>query len=110
VSLPYPSPEPIKTKRRCQFSLPGQHYDCRRVGTYVLNSKGYCAPHYDTAWKVANPEIGQQHDWHIRKNHITGEPYPYPTCRRCGAIKVHDGLPQCVCRGKMPQITLRGEE
>lgn len=100
-------PEPIKTTRRCQFSLPGTHYDCRYLGKYILNGKGYCAPHYDTAWRMLNPEIGQQHDWHVHVNRFTGDRSPYPTCRICGSIKVHDGLPQALCRGTMPRITVR---
>lgn len=108
MSFPYPPPDPIKTTKRCQFSLPGKHYDCRRIGKYVLDSKRYCACHYDTAWKVANPELGQTHEWHLRRNHITGVVYPYQTCKRCGYIRQHEGLPQGPCDGKMPQITLRG--
>lgn len=107
MSQPYPSPEPTKTSRRCQFSMPGSHYNCRRIGKYVLAGKGYCAPHYDTTWKVQNPEIGQQHDWHIHVNRFTGQANSYPSCRRCGDIKVHDGLPQSLCRGVMPVISLR---
>ena len=107
--LPYPIPERIKTKKRCQFSLPNRRYNCRCIGAYVLNNnnKHYCAHHYGIAWKVANPEIGQQHDWHIHINRFTGEPDRYETCRRCMVIKVHDGLPQSPCRGVMPQIVLR---
>jgi len=107
MEQPYPTPEAVKTTKRCKFSLPGKRYDCRRIGKYVLNGKGYCALHYDAAWKFQNPEIGQQHEWHIHVNRFTGESYPYPTCRICGAIKVYDGLPQCLCSGKMPVITLR---
>lgn len=110
MSLPYPSPDPIKTKLRCKFSLPGRKYDCRRLGKYLLNGIGYCAWHYDTAWDVQNPIIGQQHDWHVHVNHISGVADNFPTCRRCMEIKVHDGLPQGPCGGKMPVVTLRGIE
>ena len=106
MSLPYPAPPRVKTSKRCQFSMPGRHYNCRRVGAYVLNGKHYCAPHYDTSWKVQNPEYGQQHDWHVHANRFTGEADKYETCRRCGFIRVHDGLPQSPCRGVMPQIVL----
>ena len=68
MSLPYPPPERVRTTKRCQFSLPGRRYDCRRVGAYVLNGKHYCAPHYDTTWKVQNPLYGQRHDWHAHVN------------------------------------------
>jgi len=107
MKLPYPPPRKEKTGKRCQFRLPGRRYDCRRVGCYVLSGRCYCAAHYDTAWMVENPEYGQQHKWHIRRNHITGEYYPYETCAVCGAIKVHQGLPQSPCDGKQPRITLR---
>lgn len=106
MALPYPAPEHIKTKLRCQFGMPGRRYDCRRVGHYVLDGKRYCAPHYDIAWKRENPEYGQQHDWHIHINRFNGEADKYETCRRCMAIKVHEGLPQCLCRGRQAEIRL----
>jgi hypothetical protein len=107
MSLPYPAPEPIKTKRRCQFSMPGRKYDCRAIGKFLLDGKDYCAAHYDTAWKVANPVYGQQHEWHFHVNHLNGNVDPYPSCRRCGSVKQHEGLPQFPCRGSFGQITLR---
>ena len=103
----YPSPTPVPTKKRCQFSPSGMMYDCRRVGKYILNGKRYCAPHYDTTWKVQNPIYGQSHDWRIHVHRFTGEASHYETCRRCGAIKVRDGLPQSPCRGVMPRIETR---
>lgn len=108
MSLAYDPPSPTPTKLRCQFSLPGRKYDCRRVGLYHLDGKRYCAPHYDTSWKVANPIFGQAHEWHIHVNRFTGESDRYPTCRRCADIRPNDGLPLLPCDGKMPQITLRG--
>lgn len=110
MSLPYSVPEASKTKKRCMFRMPGHAYNCRRLGKYVLNNRGYCAPHYDTTWRLFNPEYGQQHDWHYRVNHITGETYAFETCRRCAAVKVHDGLPQSPCAGKLAQIALRGQQ
>jgi len=86
--------------------MPGLRYNCRCIGHYVLTGKHYCTLHYDTAWKAANPIIGQQHEWHIRINSVTGEPDQYTTCRRCGSIKVHDGLPQSPCRGNLAKIVL----
>lgn len=107
MSQPYPSPVAISTTVRCKFSMPGRKYDCRRVGKYVLDGKGYCAPHYDTTWKVCNPIYGQQHEWHFHVNHITGAVDKYESCRRCGNIRLHEGLPLIPCEGKMPRITLR---
>ena len=107
MSLPYTPPTPIQTKLRCQFSLPGRHYNCRAVGKYLLDGKRYCASHYDTKWKVLNPELGQAHDWHFHKNRFTGEEDQYESCRRCMDVRVHEGLPQGPCRGVMPVITLR---
>jgi len=104
--FPYPIPQAVKTKRRCMFRMPGRAYDCRAVGKYELDGRGYCASHYDTAWKVANPEYGQQHDWHFHVNRFTGEMDRYETCCRCSAVKVHDGLPQCPCRGRQAEIVL----
>ena len=104
---PYPEPERIATRLRCQFSLPGRRYDCRHIGHYVLNGKRYCATHYDTKWKFMNPIYGQQHDWHIHLNRFTGEADKYETCKRCGSVKQHEGLAQEPCYGKMPRITLR---
>lgn len=106
MSLPYPPPERVRTTKRCQFSLPGRRYDCRRVGAYVLNGKHYCAPHYDTTWKVQNPLYGQRHDWHTHVNKFTGQADKYETCRRCGVIRVYEGLPQRPCEGHMPEIVL----
>ena len=107
MSLPYSVPVAVKTKKRCQFSMPGRHYNCRAMGKYVMCGKGYCAPHYDATWKLANPIIGQQHDWHFRVDMVTGKQYEILTCRMCGAVKVHDGLPQLPCRGKLSRIVLR---
>lgn len=106
---PYPIPVKQKTTRRCQYHLPGKRYNCRAVGHYVMeaNGKRYCGPHYDAKWKFLNPEFGQQHDWHIHVNKFTGAPDRYPTCRRCGDIKVYDGIVQLPCRGVMPIIELR---
>lgn len=108
MALPYTPPERIKTTKRCKFSLPGRKYNCRALGRFLLGDKGYCAPHYDATWKATNPVYGQQHDWHIRKNHLTGEPWPYETCRICCDIRHLAGLAQDPCGGKMPTITLRG--
>ena len=108
MTLPYKPPQRIKTKLRCKFSMPGRKYNCRNIGMFLLNGKGYCAMHYDTAWRVLNPEFGQAHDWHRHVNKFTGEAYPYDTCRRCTAIRYHEGLPQSPCRGKIPIIVLRG--
>jgi len=108
MNLPYDPPTPVPTKLRCQFSLPGKKYNCRHVGKYLLNGKRYCAHHYDTAWKVANPIYGQAHDWHIHVNRFNGVPDRYETCRRCADIRPYEGLPLLPCDGKMPQIVLRG--
>ena len=99
--LPYPPPKAIKTKRRCKFSVPGQHYDCRCMGRFVLNGVGYCTAHYDMAWRIANPEYGQQHDWHFK------EWSRWEMCRRCGVIRPHEGLPVSLCRGHLAEITTR---
>lgn len=107
MEFPYPDPEFVKTKLRCQFSMPGRRYDCRSVGHYILNGRRYCGWHYDTAWKVQNPEFGQQHEWHTRVNKFTGVADPWPSCKQCGDIRVHDGLPQSKCRGKFDRIGLR---
>lgn len=107
MSQPYPSPVAIKTKLRCKFSLPGKRYNCRAIGKYVLDGKGYCAHHYDIAWKVLNQIYGQAHDWHVHVNRFTGIADNYPSCRRCGDIKVYDGLPQGTCGGVLPRIVLR---
>jgi hypothetical protein len=96
---PYPSPEPIKgTKKRCQYSLPGRKYDCRRVGKYALGDKQYCAQHYDAKWRFENPEHGPQHDWWEYRG--------LPCCRICMAVKQYEGLPQGPCRGRA-RIVLR---
>lgn len=105
--LPYPPPEAIKTKLRCKFSLPGMHYNCRAMGMFMLNGKGYCAQHYDTTWRTLYPQHGQQHDWHLHMNRYTGVPNHYETCRRCGHIRQRAGLPFSPCDGKMPEITTR---
>ena len=102
--FPYLPPAKVKTEKRCQFLVFGRR--CRCVGHYVLTGKHYCASHYDAAWKVANPIIGQQHAWHVRVNRTTGDPDKYETCGRCGSIKVYDGLPQSPCKGSMPKIVL----
>lgn len=107
MSQPYDTPIRQKTGKRCQFSMPGRRYNCRCVGAYELNGRFYCAPHYDLSWKVQNPVIGQQHEWHVRMNGVTGKPYDYPTCKRCGVVQVYDGLPQEPCRGHLPRIGLR---
>jgi len=107
MSLPYPPPERIKTKRRCMFRLPHKRYDCRSLGVYILNGRGYCAAHYDTAWKVQNPVLGTAHDWHFHMNTCNGRLDPYESCRRCGEIRPHEGLPVNPCRGVMPRIVLR---
>ena len=93
-----PFPEPVSTSLRCQFGLSGHRYNCRCVGKYLLHGKRYCAPHYRTAWLVANPVFGQAHDWRLWRDLVC--------CRRCGATKVHEGLPQEPCKGRMPQIRL----
>ncbi len=108
MSQPYPDPPRIKTKLRCKYSLPGRRYNCRSMGAYVLDGKGYCAPHYDATWKARNPVLGQQHDWHRHANRFTGAEDPYESCRRCGDVRQHEGLAQGPCGGVMPQIALRG--
>jgi hypothetical protein len=100
VALPYPIPTEMPTKLRCQFSLPGRKYNCRHVGNYRLEGRRYCGAHYDSKWRALNPELGPQHDWHIRLNSHTGEPWPYETCRFCMSTKQHEGLPQGPCRGR----------
>jgi len=90
---PYPAPQAIKTKRRCKFSLPKMRYDCRCMGRFVLDGVGYCAAHYDIAWRVANPEHGQQHEWCFK------EWARWEMCRRCGSIRPYDGLPFVPCNG-----------
>lgn len=100
--LPYPPPAAIKTKLRCKFSLPGRKYNCRAMGKFIFNGKGYCAPHYDMTWKAQNPEYGQQHDWMDR----TVGNHTYPVCTRCAAIKPHDGLPLSPCKGHLARIVL----
>lgn len=100
----YDLPERRKTTIRCKFSLPGKYYDCRRLGVYVLGAQGYCLPHYDVAWKVANPEQGPQHDF---SRTMKFQDKDIPICVKCGSIKVHDGLPQCLCKGFHSKIVLR---
>jgi hypothetical protein len=94
MSLPYPAPVRIKTKRRCMFRLPHMRYNCRALGVYVLNGRGYCIRHYDTAWKVQNPVLGTAHQW------------GGTSCLRCGTIRLYDGLPVMPCPGRMPRIIL----
>lgn len=106
MDQPYPSPVREKTNLRCQYSLPGKRYDCRQFGHYRLGVKRYCAPHYDAKWKALNPVFGTQHDWHIHINHLTGESWPYETCKRCGSIRLHEGLAQDPCRGFQAKIVL----
>ena len=103
---PYPIPTRIKTKLRCQYSIPGMHYNCRAIGCYDLNGKRYCGHHFDIQWHFLFPIYGQQHDWHFRINSMTGEKSLYESCRKCGSIKQRDGLPQMPCKGKLPTIRL----
>lgn len=98
----YPIPIAIKTKLRCKFSLPGRKYNCRAMGKFVLNGKGYCAPHYDITWKTQNPVFGQHHEWVDR----TVGDKTYPVCKRCAAIQQHAGLPQSPCAGHLARIRL----
>lgn len=97
---PYPVPRAIKTKLRCKFSVPGKRYNCRGVGRFVLNGVGYCAAHYDTAWRIANPEHGQQHDWCFK------EWARWEICRRCGSIRPYEGLPVTPCEGHPATLDL----
>ncbi len=93
--------------RRCQYRLPGMHYNCRAVGKYELSGRFYCAHHHRIRERVENPELGQQHDWHRHVNRITGAVDTYESCRRCGNVRQREGLPQSPCPGKMPRIVLR---
>jgi len=95
-------PDPIATKKRCQFTLPNcaRYYDCRRMGKYVLDGKGFCAPHYKIAWELQHPLFGPQHVWELRKGS------PYETCTQCGTVRHHEGFPQDPCRGKLNRIVL----
>ncbi len=108
MSLPYPEPDTIFTKLRCKYSLPGRKYDCRRIGKYLMDGKGFCAPHYDARWKALHPVLGQSHDWHRHVNRFTGAEDHYESCRRCGHIRQLEGLAQGPCDGVMPEIVLRG--
>lgn len=105
MNLPYPTPTWVKTKRRCMFRMPGRAYNCRAIGAYVLNGRCYCAAHYDTAWKVANPIYGQQHDWQWEKTFKKGDDM-HECCALCGIGRPYDGLPLNPCDGKMPRIVL----
>jgi len=100
MALPYVPPDPIPTTLRCQFSLPGRKYNCRCVGKFMLDGKRYCAPHYDIAWKVANPVYGQQHEWKTVRG------VEWKACSRCAAVQQREGLPQEPCRGGLPTIRL----
>lgn len=99
----YAAPEPIHTDKRCQFALPNRKYNCRAVGRFLLGDKGYCAAHYDLAWRIQNPVFGQQHEWGLN-----GFFPAYRCCVKCGAIELHQGLPQSPCRGHLPRIVLSG--
>lgn len=101
---PYPVPRAIKTKLRCKFSLTGKRYNCRCLGRFMLNGVGYCAAHYDTAWKVANPQYGQQHDWHFKD--LTDREDEWETCRRCGRVRPYEGLPVTPCKGYAATLDL----
>lgn len=104
---PYTFPDWVKTKRRCMYRLPGMAYNCRSIGCFVLNGRGYCAHHYDVSWRTQNPEQGQAHLWHFHVNRFTGELDKYESCKRCGNIRQREGLPFTPCDGKMPTIELR---
>jgi len=98
--LPYPAPQSTKTTLRCKFLLTRKRYNCRCLGRFMLNGVGYCAAHYDTAWRIANPEYGQQHDWRFK------EWARWEMCRRCGSIRPYDGLPVNPCNGHAPMLDL----
>lgn len=98
---PYPSPEAVRTDKRCAFKLAGSKYDCRAMGKYVLEGLGYCASHYDLAWRIANPKFGQQHEWGPNKF------LNCDACVKCGTIRSLEGLPFTPCRGHLPRIVLR---
>lgn len=104
---PYPEPLFVKSKKRCQFRMPKRAYNCRCIGHYDLNGRMYCAHHYDIAWKVSNPEYGQAHQWHFHVNRFTNAVDRYESCKRCGVIRQHEGLPVTPCDGLMPIIELR---
>ncbi len=96
----YGIPDRVKTKLRCQFGwqLKDVRYGrCRNIGKYPLSGKRYCVEHHYLAWRIENPEFGQQHSWK--------ESAP-PVCERCGSIRVHEGLPQKPCKGKFAKIVL----
>jgi len=99
MSVPYP--EPVRTTKRCQYAMPGTwYYNCRRMGKYLLEDKGFCAPHFSWVWQVLHPVFGTQHDWEQR-------PFmSYETCAQCGTVKQHAGIPQDPCRGKVNKIVL----
>lgn len=97
MSLPYLRPVAEATHKRCQFSLTGKRQDCRRIGKYIFEGKRYCVPHYDVAWRIANPLFGTQHDFKLDLTIA-----PWPLCSRCGGIKPYDGLPISLCKGKKP--------
>ena len=95
--------------KRCQYRLPGMHYNCRAVGKYTLEDRVYCAHHHSIQFRVLNPQYGQQHDWHNHVNRFTGEVDKYESCRFCGSCKQREGLPQSPCSGPC-RIVLRESE
>jgi hypothetical protein len=93
--------------KRCQYRLPGMHYNCRAVGKYELSGRVYCAWHHRIQEERENPEYGQQHDWttsaSLTKLFFGGIDH----CARCGVVRHREGIPQSPCGGKLPRIVCR---